>query len=149
MVGFDDSLRQPGAIIQHAGWRKPFTRWKLNCCLGTTKQWWKLDSSWTAGVQRFNRFVNCVSLQSWLIHSISEDVPVGLNDVQLLQRLQILNILLNIKRMLQHSFQITKLNNIALQKYTLRPFFWYPKISLGSILSLKDYVEVWHRIISR
>jgi len=25
--------------IQHAGWWRLFTQWKLNCCLGAMKQW--------------------------------------------------------------------------------------------------------------
>lgn len=46
----------------------------------------KLTARELQGIQRFNRFVVCVYLQSWFTSRIVEDAPV--NDMELIQRLK-------------------------------------------------------------
>ena len=87
MVGLkvDTKIRKPGALHRARWMAKAIYSMKIELLFSCNEAALELTSRELLGLQRFNRFVVCVYLQSWFTTKSVVDAPI--NDILLIQRL--------------------------------------------------------------
>lgn len=79
------TIRKPGALHRARWMAKAIYSLKMELLFDGNEDVLKLTAQELQGIQRFNRFVVCVYLQSWFTSRIAIDAPI--NDILLIQRL--------------------------------------------------------------
>ena len=87
MVGLevDVSIRRPGALHRARWMSKAIYALKIELLFAGNEAIFQLTARELQGIQRFNRFIICVYLQSWFSCRLTADAPG--NDILLIQRL--------------------------------------------------------------
>jgi hypothetical protein len=112
LVGLDSSatLRKPGALHRARWMAKAIYSMKIELVFDGNESVIKLTARELQGIQRFNRFVVNVYLQSWFTSRVVVDAPY--NDILLIQRLDDYNDValknVGLKMMLRHSWYLTE-----------------------------------------
>ena len=111
MIGLDIqfTIRKPGALHRARWMAKAIYSLKMELLFNGNEATMELTAGEFQGMQRFNRFVVCIYLQSWFTCRSAVDAPA--NDVSLIQRLkeyddkQLSN--KGLKMMLRHSWYLS------------------------------------------
>lgn len=112
MVGLDSSaaLRRPGALHRARWMAKAIYSMKIELLFNGNESVIKLTARELQGIQRFNRFVVNVYLQSWFTSRVAVDAPY--NDILLIQRLDDYDDValqsVGLKMMVRHSWYLSQ-----------------------------------------
>jgi hypothetical protein len=89
MVGLDvkANIRKPGALHRARWMAKAIYSLKIELLFNGNEQTFPLTGCEFQGVQRFNRFVVTIYIQSWFTSRLVVDAPI--NDLLLIQRLKV------------------------------------------------------------
>ena len=106
---FVSSLRRPGAM-NRARWAKAIYALKMELLFQGNEEALYLTGQKLQGLQRFNRFVVLVYIQSW--YSIRLAVDAAFNDIALIHRLQEYNDVelsrVGLRMMVRHSWYLSQ-----------------------------------------
>ena len=112
MVGLDSSatIQKPGAVHRARWMAKAIYSMKIQLLFEGNEAVMELTARELNSIQRFNRFVVFVYLQSWFTSRVVVDAPF--NDIQLINRLDAYDDValktIGLKMMLRHSWYLSK-----------------------------------------
>ncbi|ESN97854.1 hypothetical protein HELRODRAFT_177490 [Helobdella robusta] len=105
----DVAIRKPGALHRAQWVAKAIYALKIELLFTVNKTIFNLTARELQGIQRLNRFIICVYLQSWFSCRLTADAPV--NDILLIQRLHDYDDAIlgstGLKMMLRHSWYVS------------------------------------------
>ena len=129
MVGLEttSAIQKPGALHRARWMAKAIYSMKIELLYDGNEAVFKLTAHELQGLQRFNRFVVSVYIQSWFTARSTADAPV--NDIMLIQRLE--------------AFDDTALTNTGLRM--MKRHSWYLSPELATLALFSDLLTSYDK----